>query len=254
MPPLRPPAAVSVITPFYEGDRHYLEYALASLLTQDFEDWEWIISEDGPTESGRELEKLDPRIRWLNSPRPGGPSMARNLAAAASQAPLLRNFDADDTLPHEETLGQTVSVFRGNPEIDYLVGPAVDVAPDGTLTRVDEVLSPGPIPPGLLYRYWEDNSQIGAAHPTTLTFRREAFFRVGGYPALPASADTAFLFLLEREHLGWFADFDVTHYAKREGSITATQWYSQEEGKVAREEFVREVGKVGSVPRLHRRE
>lgn len=50
------------------------------------------------------------------------------------------------------------------------------------------------------------------------------------------------LFLLEREHLGWFADFDVTYYAKREDSITASEWYSREIDRHIREEFVRGIG------------
>jgi glycosyltransferase involved in cell wall biosynthesis len=92
---------VSVITPFYNTGRMFFETA-NSLLRQSLQQWEWLIINDGSTEPEAlrcllAFRHTDPRIRVIDTPN-AGPSKARNLGVAASQAPYLFFLDSDDLL------------------------------------------------------------------------------------------------------------------------------------------------------------
>ena len=236
---------ITVITPFAPADRQFLERAYASLAAQSLENWEWIVSEDGPTDTARDLPTWDSRITWVNSGRSSGPAAARNMAAAVARGPLVRNLDADDEIAGPRVLEQTVAAFAEHPQVQYVVGPVVDRLVTGQLRRFDELIEPGLIPPGALYEFWRDKDRLGAVHPTGLAVRTGAFFRAGGYPALAAAEDTAFLFALGRQDTGLFVDFDVAVYNKRPTSVTQTHWYRLEGDRALREACVERLVELG---------
>ena len=74
---------VSIITPFYNSAKHFLQTSY-TVLDQTFPFFEWIIVDDGSTnqESLALLDTVaasDPRIRVFHTPN-AGPSAARNFA------------------------------------------------------------------------------------------------------------------------------------------------------------------------------
>jgi glycosyltransferase involved in cell wall biosynthesis len=92
---------VSVITPFYNTGRMFLETA-ESLARQSLQQWEWLIINDGSTdvESLRCLlpfRQSDARIRVIDIPNGGLPN-ARNVGVVASSAPFIFLLDSDDLL------------------------------------------------------------------------------------------------------------------------------------------------------------
>lgn len=90
---------VSILTPFFNTDAVFLETA-ASILSQSFQAWEWIVVDDGST-SPEALALLDavtardPRIRKIVQPN-AGPAAARNTAFAHSTGRYLFLLDSDD--------------------------------------------------------------------------------------------------------------------------------------------------------------
>jgi glycosyltransferase involved in cell wall biosynthesis len=94
--------ALSIITPYYNTGAMFFETAV-SLLRQTFQQWEWIIVNDGSDDPAalRVLDTLravdDPRVRLIDQPNRGLPA-ARNAGAAAARAPLLFFLDSDDVL------------------------------------------------------------------------------------------------------------------------------------------------------------
>ena len=89
--------AVSVIIPTYNR-AHCLETAIASVLAQDFGDFELIVSDDGSTDRTEELVSgiADSRIAYLKNQANSGAAAARNLAIERSIAPLIAFLDSDD--------------------------------------------------------------------------------------------------------------------------------------------------------------
>lgn len=91
---------VSVIVPVYNV-AEYLPRCLDSLLSQTFEDFELILTDDGSTDESRAIceryARQDSRIRVLHQEN-AGVSAARNRAIGTSRGAFLTFVDSDDTV------------------------------------------------------------------------------------------------------------------------------------------------------------
>lgn len=88
---------VSVIVPTHLVDPPYLGEALASVVGQDWANWEVIVVDDGsaaPTATLEKLTGIDPRITLLRAPK-GGISR-RNLGLEHARGELVAFLDSDD--------------------------------------------------------------------------------------------------------------------------------------------------------------
>jgi glycosyltransferase involved in cell wall biosynthesis len=97
----RPPANISLLTPFYNTGTVFLE-TVRSVLGQSFLDWEWIIVDDGSTHADaldllENVAKEDGRIRVFRQTNQG-PGAARNKAFEHSTARYVCLLDSDDLL------------------------------------------------------------------------------------------------------------------------------------------------------------
>ena len=147
--------AITIITPFVPSDRIFLERAFRSIESQSTKDWEWIISEDGPTESAREVAEWDSRITWINSGRNSGPAVARNMAAVMAKSDIVRNLDADDEIAGTETIEKTINAFNEDPGIQFAVGPVIDRLENGELKTFSDQIEPGIIRQNSLFEFWK---------------------------------------------------------------------------------------------------
>ena len=96
---------ISILTAYYNA-KEYIEQTAQSIFNQTFPYWEWIIIDDGSTESEtkeflEELAKKDKRIKILKKAN-GGCASARYYGAKHAQADILYILDADDLI--DETL------------------------------------------------------------------------------------------------------------------------------------------------------
>lgn len=94
---------VSIVMPVYNAEK-FLDNAILSIVSQDYQDIQLIIINDGSTDNSlsicRAWEKKDYRIA-VYSQKNGGPSQARNLGLEKVSGEFLLCVDADDTLqPH----------------------------------------------------------------------------------------------------------------------------------------------------------
>ncbi|MEO6886585.1 MAG: glycosyltransferase family 2 protein [Jatrophihabitantaceae bacterium] len=231
---------ISVVTAVGPDDEKYLPTLVDSLKMQRLDDWELVISADGPTTAGRAYAQDDQRITWLNSATQNGPAAARNLALPTVRSPIFRNLDADDWLAGPDVLERTLAAFD-HPNIDFVVGPTIDVLADGTERTFEGALRPGRIESGVLYQGWLANNHIGLVHPTTMAVRTSTLWTYGGYPALPSSEDTALLLRISQRTSGWLLDRPVTKHRQRAGSITSTTWHRDEFRSGRRTAFIRRI-------------
>jgi len=119
---------VSVLTPYYNIDDVFLETA-RSLFNQSFQEWEWVIVNDGSTDPSAParlaaVQHSDPRVRLINQPN-GGPGAARNTAFRNSTGRYVCLLDNDDLL--EPTfIEKCVWFLESQPEFAFCNSWSVD--------------------------------------------------------------------------------------------------------------------------------
>ncbi|MGV3483620.1 MAG: glycosyltransferase family 2 protein [Planctomycetaceae bacterium] len=168
-----PPPRVAVVMTVHNG-LPYLPEAVDSILSQSLAAFEFIIVDDGSTDATPDyLDAIDdPRVTVIHQPRQGQQAAAHRAILAAA-APLIARMDSDD-VSHPDRLAQQVSFLDAHPEVG-LVGSQI--------TRRGEAGS------GLRSHFPTDHQRItddlmhnrhSMCNPATM-FRRELYFRVGGY-------------------------------------------------------------------------
>jgi hypothetical protein len=158
---------VSVVMSVHNG-AEYLKAAIHSILTQSYEDFEFIIVNDGSTDgSGQMLAAIrDPRVVSLcNSENIGlGRSLNRGISVARGE--YVARMDADD-VSYPDRLARQVSFMEGNPDIAYCGGSAVlfhddneidfskighPMVQDRALFRIELLFGPGVVHPTVMFR------------------------------------------------------------------------------------------------------
>ncbi len=88
---------VSVILPTFNA-RGFVEPAVQSVRDQTFDNWELIVVDDGSDDGTRDFfsSLQDERVRYLERPHTGLPSVVRNQAVAQASGHYLAFLDSDD--------------------------------------------------------------------------------------------------------------------------------------------------------------
>lgn len=221
---------VSVVSTVYNGER-YFDRAIPSILAQSFEDFEFILVDDGSTDGTlaglRKLEERDPRVRVFTPGRLGA-AKAANYAVAQARGEYIARQDFDDQ-SHPDRLRLQVALLDAHPDVG-LVG--------GYFVLVDERRGERYIrmPPtdhasilAAMARY------IPIAH-TTATYRRRAWAEADGYPIVKNLIDLRFYLRVGKR--GWrFANVPQiigTHYVHDSSFFHGSLSYSERQRDLAR--------------------
>lgn len=188
MPPSAP--ATSILLPVRDAEST-LAAALASLAAQTDPDYELLAIDDGSRDGSLALLRAhaahDPRIRVLQTERPGGLVAALELGRAQARAPRLLRMDADD-LAHPQRLALSRRQLDGDPRLGA-VGTLVRSFPDHAVQagrrRYDAWLN-GLRSHAAMAR--ERFVESPLAHPSVL-LRAAAVAQVGGYRDLDGPED-----------------------------------------------------------------
>lgn len=115
--------AVSVVVPVYDGDPALIRRCLESVWSQEFDDLELIVVDDGshPPLANLldEMGELDPRTSVIHQSN-GGVSAARNTGVAASSGRFICFVDADDYL-HAAFLRDALAIAEAH-RCDLVLG------------------------------------------------------------------------------------------------------------------------------------
>jgi glycosyltransferase involved in cell wall biosynthesis len=119
---------VSVIMPTYNAEK-YLHEAVDSILSQTFSDFEFIVIDDGSTDTSgimlSEYARKDARIRVYRQPSNQGIVAALNRGLALAQGKYIARMDADDiSLP--DRLKKQVAFMDTHPDIG-VVGTCAEI-------------------------------------------------------------------------------------------------------------------------------
>jgi len=214
---------ISVITPVYEPQADHFQAAYESLRTQELPvgwQWEWILQEDGHSDTVADLVPPDdPRVRF-GTGRRGGVALTRNLALARTTGELVKNLDQDDQLT-PGTLRRDIEALTSHPEVGWTTCRVLDLLPDGTTVGFDDDPEPGILAPGLVVEHWRSHNYRAPVHPTTICIRRDLAIALGGWMAVPGSDDTGLLIAASVISPGLFIGDVGLLYRKWPGQVTA---------------------------------
>lgn len=173
---------VSVVTICKNPGSHLAE-ALASVLRQDYADFEYLVIDGGSTDSTlavlRAAAARDARLIWHSGPD-AGIADAMNRGVERAHGDIVAFLHADDRYPASDVLQQVALAFTMNPQALWLTGGIREIDENGRLLRELPVHS-------FSYRRLLRNNIL--FHPATFV-RREAFAEVGSF-------DTGLLYAMD---------------------------------------------------------
>ncbi|MCL6433138.1 MAG: glycosyltransferase [Leptolyngbyaceae cyanobacterium HOT.MB2.61] len=168
---------VSVLMPVYNSQR-YVALAIKSILAQSFQDFEFIITDDGSTDASLSILKRyaeqDSRIHLISREN-RGIACTRNEMLLQARGEFVAVMDADDiALP--DRLTRQVMFLRQNPDV-VCVGSSYQLIDEEgrlLLTCFQMAQNDATIQKQLL-------AGFGSIHQPTVMFRRVPAIAVGGY-------------------------------------------------------------------------
>ena len=189
------PPKISVVTAVYNGEA-YFSRAVPSILSQHYDDFEYIIIDDGSTDKTpgflSTVAERDSRVRIL-SPGRIGFVRALNLGISHAKGEYVARQDFDD-LSYPDRFSTQADYLDAHPSVG-VVGAAYILADDNRGERYTRT-------PPLEHRdiVKAMAKYIPLAH-TLVMFRREAWTQAGGYPEVDDIEDLRLWISLAS--LGW---------------------------------------------------
>ena len=166
---------ISVLMPVYNGER-FLRQAIASMLNQSFTDFEFLIIDDGSSDSTASIIRSfsDPRIRFFARPHEGLVAQL-NFGIQESRTPLIARFDGDD-IAHPQRLELQMSFLENHPDIG-IVGSSYKIVDETGAVTAERHL---PVSDAEIRELLSCHCVL--CHPTT-TIRKALLQQFGGYVA-----------------------------------------------------------------------
>lgn len=124
---------VSVVIPAYNR-ADLLRRAIASVVMQDFRDFEVVVVDDASTEDlGAAVDGFDdPRLRCLRQPQNAGVAAARNRGVVDARAPLVAFLDSDDEWLPGKLSAQVAAMDDAPPRVGLIHTGLIEKGSDGT--------------------------------------------------------------------------------------------------------------------------
>ncbi len=234
---------ISVCMPVYNAER-YAVAAIESILGQTLGDFEFLILDDGSTDSSLEILRryagLDPRIRVTSRPN-RGVAASLNELVDQSRGEFLARMDADD-IAVPERFARQVEYLRARPEC-VLVGSRVRIIdPDGDplcewcTEQEHEALDA---------HFLRGERGMGICHPSVM-MRRDAVLAIGKYRAFANEDTDLWLRLSEYGRIANMPEV-LLDYRVHAGNVTNTMTYLAKVNR-AFEDMIRDARRRRNLP------
>ncbi|MDX6478338.1 MAG: hypothetical protein QOG29_925 [Gaiellaceae bacterium] len=190
--------AVTVLMAVYNGERH-LEESIGSVFAQTFEDFEFLVVDDGSTDATTQIlaQHADSRLRVLRNERNLGLIKSLNRGLAESRGRYVARQDADD-ISEPERLERQAAFLDVNPDVAILASSYLRIRDDGSVSGIRYV------PTEALGVRWR-LLFLNAFTNSSVMFRRDDVERLGGF----------------REEFAYAQDYDLWSRLAFTGSVAA---------------------------------
>ena len=219
---------ISVVMAVFNGER-FLSEAIASILSQTFPDFEFIIIDDGSTDPSFEImqayAKQDNRIRVIVNGKNLGLANSLNIGIANAKGEFIARMDADD-ISFPDRLDKQVNFLSTHRDIMILGGSQIIIDQDGNPgSQISFSIQPSVLRWNMLL----GNGMI-ISHPSVMA-RRDYLLSIGGYSDLRAAQDfELWSRLFEKDFLPIHNLLDpILYYREHDQTITKANKSLQEE-------------------------
>jgi GT2 family glycosyltransferase len=182
--PARTTPLLSVVMPVYNAESTLAE-CLSRVYQSTFEDFEFVLVDDGSTDQTRAIANNFP-VRIVPTNGRVGPAAARNLGARVAEGEYVFFIDSDVML-RSDTLERLVVRFREG-DVDGLLGvQAVDMRFRDLVSQYKNLW--------MRWTYLRQQGNVPLFYTSAAGIHRETFLRAGGFDqgyTTPNVEDTAF--------------------------------------------------------------
>jgi glycosyltransferase involved in cell wall biosynthesis len=196
---------ISILSSVYAPSATYLDETIASvqkLALPDGWELEWVVQEDGAEPS------LDDRLRTLDivnyqaNSAQFGLAITRNLALARVSGSLVQSLDHDDILL-PEALTALIPRFD-DPQVQWAIGQADDLLPDGTHAVYKSAIPFGLIPAGTMNHWAATHDGNWPIQCAALMMRTTPLRALGGWTGIPHDDDVSMFAALSEITDGYY--------------------------------------------------
>lgn len=188
---------VSVVMAVYNGEK-YVREAIESILTQTFQDFEFIIIDDGSTDGTAAIlahyQRMDPRIRVARNRENEGQPASLNKGCHLAKGKYIARIDADDVALIDRFKKQ-VAFLDTHPRVAVLGGAMEYIDENGASTGI---VVRNPTRDILIKRILL--SGTSCIFHSTAMFRKDAFLAAHGYRRAFRDAEDYDLWLRMADH------------------------------------------------------
>jgi hypothetical protein len=181
---------MTVLMPVYNAEL-FLREAMDSILHQTFTDFEFLIIDDGSTDSSVNIIQsyTDPRIRFIKNERNLGISLTLNKGIELAKAELIARMDADD-ISYPDRLQKQYDYMMAHPDCGMLSTWARVISQDKKFIRLERYRSN--------FYYYNLTFECWIYHPT-IVFTKTAVKAAGMY-SMPYSEDYDLFWQIARRY------------------------------------------------------
>mgnify|MGYP001161956642 CR=1 FL=1 len=214
---------VSIITPLYNGSKT-LHETYESVMGQDYNDWEWILYEDGSSDDTKALalkySKDHPDKIFFyehEGNRNHGTAYTRNRAVEKSKGEFIAFIDQDD-IWYNDRLTHQIRILREHKDCSMIWSPALYWYEDRTFEQPvlmnNEKIKTGVYKPGEMVEMFL-NDLRSTPLPSATIIRRSIFDKVNGFEESVKGSEDVVLWIKTGDKFNiYFDDRIIVKYRK----------------------------------------
>lgn len=210
---------ISIITASYNSEKYILD-TYNSIVSQDYENWEWIVTDDASQDNTvnllKEIQKKDSRVKYFTNEDNKGAALSRNNSIKNCKGEFLAFIDSDD-IWHNKKLSKQLN-FMGD-DIDFSFTGYELI--DSNKKKLDKKIDIISIPPLTYHQMLKKKATLGCS---TVMLRSCSFPDIE-MPQLRTGQDYAtWLSILKKGTKAYLLPEVLTSYRIVSGSISRNKF------------------------------